>query len=89
MFVCLCVFYVLCPGVINDDDNVSEAYVCGLLYRYFDCEEMHGLFTPVHKLSSAESFVASDTKPSMPSPRITIDYRQQDKPVCTVIVTFK
>jgi len=59
-----------------------------LLYRYFDCKPMHGLFTPVHKLSSPESFVASDTRPSMPSPRFTVDYRQQDNPVRTVTVTF-
>jgi len=42
---------------------------------------MYGLFTPVQKLSSPDSVVASEPRPSAPSLRTTAGYRRQPNTV--------
>jgi len=64
-----------------------ELYAFYVLYRYFDCAPMHGLFTPIHKLSFPRSnVVTSDARSPLPysaaSPRQSASQRRTENTVC-------
>ena len=85
-------FFISVHGSFLNMWRIEVNLKCGL-WRYFMCDPMHGLFTPIQKLSSPGSGVTPDTKGSSSpqpalSPRYSASHRQQHNTVCpTITVT--